>query len=293
MLVQRFAYLALVGGLWAVRSMSVERVLTMWALAVLGSVALSGSWIWIRSQPAAIDMRTLTTQWTSNVKKGVRALVTISVTLVLVRCDVWMLGPILGVQAVGQVSIASSLAEWLWYVPSILGNLLFAAAAAGTGDHTVRQITRASRAVVTLVVPTTVVLMLLGRHVVPLIYGEAFRPAGTLFVILLPGMAAVAIHLVVDAYFSGKGFPPISVWSAIGALVAKVGLNVLVIHKYGMVGAVAVTSTVYIGLLGVKLVAFAWETGTSPRAVLVPRWDELLGNIAAARSWVLGRLRAA
>src|SRR6185437_14993867 len=178
-LLQRFAYLALVAALWIMARMRLDLVLSMWALAAMTSVGVSGTWIWARSQRGPVNWRSLASRWTNNVRKGLRALITISVTLVLVRCDVWMLGPLLGIQTVGQVSIASSLAEWLWYIPSILGNLLFAAAAAGTGEQTVRQIAKASRAVVTLVIPTTVTLMLLGRWIVPTIYGIAYQEAGT------------------------------------------------------------------------------------------------------------------
>ena len=91
------------------------------------------------------------------------------------------------------------LAEYLWYIPSILGSVLFAAVAASRGSETVAKIARASRAVVTLLVPVAVLLALVGQRVVPLIYGPAYTVAGTLFVLLLPGMLAISVHLVIDA----------------------------------------------------------------------------------------------
>src|SRR5205807_3163702 len=102
-------------------------------------------------------------------------------------------------------------------------------------------------------VPVAVAMVLMGRRIIPLIYGRAYEPAGLLFIVLVPGMMALALHIVVDSYFAGSGFPPISVWSAVAALAAKVGLNLLVIPRFGAVGAAAVTTLVYVALLMVKV----------------------------------------
>src|SRR5207245_6302566 len=91
-----------------------------------------------------------------------------------------------------------------------------------------------------------------GQRLVPLIYGPAYTVAGTLFVLLLPGMLAISLHLVIDSFFAGSGFPPISMWSAAGALVAKIGLNLLLIPRLGLNGAAGATSLVYVTLLTVK-----------------------------------------
>jgi len=150
----------------------------------------------------------------------------------------------------------------------------------------VAKIARASRAVVTLLVPVAVLLALVGQRVVPLIYGPAYTVAGTLFVLLLPGMLAISVHLVIDSFFAGSGFPPISIWSAAGALIAKIGLNLLLIPRLGLNGAAVATSVVYVTLLTVKIVAFTMRTGTSIATLVRPAWEDVRDNLAAARRWV-------
>src|SRR5207302_6811914 len=188
-----------------------------------------------------------------------------------VRCDAWMLGPMLGVAAVGQVSVSSSLAEYLWYIPSILSNVLFARVAADSGPTAVQSICRACRAMVVLLVPVMLTLLIVGRRLVPLIYGQPFALAGQVLVLLLPGMTALALYLVVDSYFAGIGFPPISIYAVAGALIAKIGLNWLVVPTYGVLGAAGMTSIAYCGLLFVKLVAFKRRTHVGLRDLLLPR----------------------
>src|SRR4029077_1769192 len=104
--------------------------------------------------------------WGASLIRGLRALLTISLTLILVRTDVYMIGPMLGIVAVGQISVASTLAEYLWYIPSILGRLLFAAVAANRGQETVTKICRASRTTIATLAPVALALGLAGRWIV-------------------------------------------------------------------------------------------------------------------------------
>jgi len=291
-LVQRFAYLTAVVTLRVVGLLRLQTVLAAWAGAAMLSQAVASAWVWVRSGKAPVSLRGMTHGLKRDLRRGARALITISATLLLVRCDIWMLGPMLGVRFVGQMSVASTLAEWLWYVPSILGNVLFAA---GAGDRTriAVRISRASRAVVTLILPALVILEVVGRRLVPTIYGAAYGDAGVLFVILLPGMAAVAVHLVVDSYFSGKGFPAVSIWGAIGALGAKAGLNLIAIPLWGAPGAAMVTTAVYTSLLFFKVFFFTRETGVSVRALIVPTWNETRETMGTAWLWATGLVKRA
>jgi len=268
-LTQRFVYLGGVGALVLTRHARLEPVFVSWALATLSSVAVSGAWIWLRSATTTLSLHRLWEGWGARMIVATRAFVTLGFTLLLIRCDLWMLGPMLGVETVGQMSIAISLGEWLWYIPSILGNLLFAVVAADAVGRSTQQISLGARAVTSILVPAALVLCVAGPKLVVGLYGKSYQPAGTLFVLLLPGMTALGMHLVIDAYFAGKGFPSISIWSAIAALTAKVGLNLIVVPSFGARGAAIVTSLVYTGLLTVKISAFTSRTGTPVRSLLV------------------------
>jgi len=288
-LIQRAVYLLGVVLLALAASLTLGHVLASWTVATLVSVVLTGWWVWARSGGIALGARDVFAGWTVALGRGLRALVTLAVTLLLVRCDIWMLGPLVGVRMVGQMSVAIGLAEWLWYVPYILGSVLFAAAAADE-QRAVSQICRASRAVVALIGPVALLLVVFGRGLVPLVYGTAYEPAGLLFVTLIPGMAAIAVHIVVDSFFAGRGFPPISVWSAAGALAAKVGLNLMVIPLYGAVGAASVTTFVYAALLTVKVIAFSRATGTPLGLILKPTAADIRENFAFVIAWLRERL---
>lgn len=282
-LAQRLVYVTTVGMLSLRGRLQLESVVACWAVATGVSVVVSGGWIWLRTPSVPFTLRRIWEGWGRRLAQGMRAFVTIGLTLLLVRADIWMLGPMLGVATVGQVSVATYLAEWLWYVPSILGNLMFAVVAADQGVDSIRRIARSARLVTALLVPTMVVLVVSGRWLVHLLYGPAYQEAGVLFTALLPGMTALGIHLVVDSYFAGSGFPPITYGGAVFAVTAKVGLNLIVVPRFGALGAACVTSVVYCGLLVLKGVWFVRTTG-------VPVHDLIVANRSDI-AYVMDRLR--
>ena len=283
-LTQRFAYLAGVSVLLVTRSARLTSILGCWAIATLLSVGVSAIWIWLRSTATSELIRRLFIGWSARMLVATRAFVTLGMTLLLIRCDLWMLGPMLGIESVGQMSIAITLGEWLWYIPSILGNLLFAVVAADVAGRSTNQICLGARAVTAMLVPVATVLSIVGPKLVVTLYGQSYVTAGNLFVLLLPGMTALGIHLVIDSFFAGGGFPPISIWSAAAALATKVGLNFIVVPSFGARGAAVVTSFVYAGLLTCKVTVFASRTGVPFRQMLVPNRGDLRYLLVLVRS---------
>lgn len=290
-LVQRFAYLAILAALGAVIGLRLTVVLKAWLAAVGLNAVLTGFGIWRRSQVSAISWRVIRNGWLVSLNRGLRALLTVCLTLVLIRVDVYMLGRWLGTEAVGQISVATTFAEYLWYIPSILGSMLFALVAAGNTPENIDKICRSSRSIIALIAPVALVLMIVGRSLIPLVYGGAYSEAGRLFVLLVPGMLAISVHLVVDSYFAGSGFPPISYFAAGGALLSKVALNLAVVPRFGVAGAAVATSVVYTLLLLVKVVTFGQYTGVSVHRVLVPTWSDMMHTAQTVRAWLVGTLR--
>ncbi len=287
-LVQRIIYLVGVVAFGVMRDVRLETVLIAWFGAVALAVAMTGVWIWRRPGSTVVSWGAVRKGWCPSLVRGMRALATIGATLLLLRTDIYMLGPMLGADAVGQVSVASAFGEYLWYVPSILGSVLFASVAANRGPDTVAKICRASRATAALLAPIVLTLAVAGRAMVAAVYGTAYTQAGTVFVILLPGMFAICLHLVIDSYFAGSGYPPISYLATGGALLLKVTLNLALVPNAGVAGAAVATSIVYVALLTAKVVAFSRETGTPFGRLFRPRLSDVTDNLLAARSWLRG-----
>lgn len=288
-LVQRLVLFIGVAVLFAIRQVTVTVVLEIWLVALLVSILCSSIPLWRRSSAEALDIKSVLTGWKSSLGFGGRAFVALSLTLVLVRADVWMLRPWLGAAAVGQISIASGLAEWLWYVPTIIGNLLFAAVAANKGRDSIDKVCRASRLVIAGTLPLAVILLVFGSRIIGLLYGPSFAVAGEVFRLLVPGMMAIAVHLVIDSYFAGVGFPPLSIVIAGCALATKLLLNLALVPRFGVYGAALATSVAYVGMLVSKLVWLSRRTGVSIADETVLRREDVVRAVAGVREWIAKR----
>lgn len=291
-LIQRLLFLALAGAIGATLGLDLATVLAAWAGAVLTSVLVAAAWIWRQSDRTLLSWRILLSDWGPSLVRGFRALLTICLSLLLIRTDVYMLGPMLGVAAVGQISVASTFTEYLWYVPSILGSVLFAAVASDSGPESVQKVCRAVRTTIILVGAAVLVLAVIGRQVVLFMYGAAYARAGVVVVLLLPGMFGIAVHMVLDSYFAGKSFPPISYLSVAGAVLLKVIGNLILVPRAGLSGAAISTSIAYLALLGSKIVAFTRATRVSPKVILIPTIDDVAYGVRDWARWVRAAIRA-
>lgn len=273
-LIQRTLMLMAVAALWWRGGLTLPAVLAIWLVSLCLSLLAGGLAIWFRSPASALNWGAVSASWRRSLGHGGRPLVVLALTLLLVRADIWMLRPMSGVETVGQMAVAIGLAEMLWYLPTIAGNLLFAQVAADRSVTSALQTARGVRLVAGASVTAGIVLVIVGQPLVHLLYGVGYTLSGILFVYLVPGMVAIAIHLVLDSYFGGRGFPPITLWAAFGALATKVLANLLVIPAYGAKGAAITTSMVYIGLLATKVIWFARETGIDYRTILIPTAED-------------------
>src|SRR5207249_378472 len=111
-LLQRLLLLVGVLILTGMDKMRIETVLGAWLGATAVSIGVSGAWIWRRTGSSELSGEVMLAGWPHSLRRGLKALLTIGLTMLLLRTDVYMLGRLMGMGAVGQVSVASTFAEY-------------------------------------------------------------------------------------------------------------------------------------------------------------------------------------
>jgi O-antigen/teichoic acid export membrane protein len=128
---------------------------------------------------------------------------------------------------------------------------------AGTAEERQDEVTaRVLRHTALLLGGICVAAALLVGPVVRLLYGEAFEGAVLATRLLLPGILALGLNGVLMNHFGGSGMPPVTTWSPLLGLVVNVGLNLVMVPRYGIAGASLTSSLAYALMFAVSLAAF-------------------------------------
>jgi O-antigen/teichoic acid export membrane protein len=191
------------------------------------------------------------------------------------RLDSLILNGFAGVAAVGFYSIAVAAAELIWYVSNSVSQVLF--------PH-ISNVDRAEANRITPIIcrntlfaslVAAAAMFLVSRTLIVGLYSAAMLPAVQPLWLLLPGIVALSVGKVIASYLSGVGKPIYASYIAAGTLVCTVALDVLLIPRYGASGAAVASSIAYTVATLASLWAFRRESGSSLRAALILRGEDL------------------
>jgi O-antigen/teichoic acid export membrane protein len=129
--------------------------------------------------------------------------------------------------------------------------------------------------------------------VVP-VYGEAFRPAIDVGLLLLPGSAVLGISNVLGSSLIGRGFPQYGLYTVAIIVGPTIALYATLIPAWDARGAALASTLSYIFTTLITAFFYRRVTGRNVFCVMVPtrsEWDDLRRLPAAARAWARG-LRA-
>jgi O-antigen/teichoic acid export membrane protein len=195
----------------------------------------------------------------------------------LFRLDVLIVNGLLGAADTGQYSIATYITEALIVLPSIVSvNLVPRIATSEESDMTAvvtRSLMLLWAAVCLISVPVAAIA-------VPLVFGEGFTQAVTLYAWLAPGAYFLGVLSALMAHYWVRGYPRSLIVAWIAGLAVNVVGNVLLLPKWGVTVASIMSSATYAIVLVAHLVVFSREAG-GPRA-LRPSARETVGLVRNA-----------
>lgn len=161
------------------------------------------------------------------------------------RLDMFIVNYFLGSSSVGIYSISVGLAEVLWVLPDAVGFVIFPRAAATQAESMNRFTPRVLGATMGLTALGALGLVLLGKPLIQMIYTSAFVSAYMPMLVLLPGVVLLAGHRVLTNDIAGRGHPTYNSINAGAVLVLTVVLDLMLVPRYGVVGAAIASSAAY------------------------------------------------
>lgn len=231
------------------------------ALVVADVVVVAGSLVFIHREVSLVAALGSTPD--ALPRRSLLSFNTLSVVLILLMMSLYHVDIILlqwftGSTQVGNYKVALKMAEFLWFVPLAI-QMVFVHSMSnlwskGRRERVTRVTTLSTRYTFLLTAVMALGLAALADVAVPLYFGPEATPAVEPLVLLLPGALGFAVARPVLAASQGKGdlaAPIVATGTAAGV---NLGLNLLLIPRFGMHGAAVATSAGY----GVMFVTHVW-----------------------------------
>ncbi len=172
------------------------------------------------------------------------------------RLDVFLIERLSGLAAVGIYTLAVMVAESIWMVTDAVAVACLPHQVEACALDAGRLTLRACRLNIFLALLGAAGLALISYPVIRLAYGAPFLPAVPALLALLPGVVCYSAQRVCGAYLLRLNCP-LRMSAILGsAVIVNLGLNLLWIPRWGIVGA-ALASTVSYALSATLFVAWA------------------------------------
>ncbi|MBI5049147.1 MAG: oligosaccharide flippase family protein [Deltaproteobacteria bacterium] len=245
-IINSFFTFCLVGIVIAIGIVSVESVFAM------GLVALFIGCVWI--------MRLLLTYTDSpplpslslfrnNISYGLKAYFSSLFVFLMLRIDLLMIKYILGAEEAGHYSIAVNMADMVYMLPLVVSTILYPKLSAIKNVHEKWRYTKNVLVVLGLVMFAICIFFALFSHViVGLLVGKVYLPAVPAFVVLIPAIYLLSLGGILGNFNASVMIPPSSIPFTLGLAILNILLNLVLIERYGIVGA-SVSSMICYGLL--------------------------------------------
>lgn len=221
-----------------------------------GQGIMSGILFWKIGASKLFSFKVDLTVIKSILKLGIAYAIGLLIVNMNYRFDVIILEQISTPFEIGIYSKGSVLTQYLWQIPMLLGTIVFARSAGAVDRRSYSlKVCQLLRLSLLVIISCSIVLIFLAKPIILLLFGDAFLGSVDVLKMLMPGVALLTIFIVLNMDISGQGKPLFLVRSLLPALIGNIILNIILIPKYGAIGAAFSSSITY--TLGAIL--FVWH----------------------------------
>ena len=182
----------------------------------------------------------------SMIKLGLVNAIAIFIMQLNYRLDILMLQKLSTLREVGFYSLATQIAEQLWYIPLAIETIILSRSASNKEDQfmpaTVASIFRVSLLIGLL---GGIVIFFITPPLIPLIFGQEYIHSVPMIQTILPGILILIGFRILNSRLTGLGKPQIAIYTFVPALIINFILNILLIPRYGGIGSAWATNVSY------------------------------------------------
>ncbi len=240
-------------------------VSSVFAASLAGSV-VAAAWAYRRLVRALGARPTVSRPlFLQTMRYGARAYLAALFAFLLLRSDIFIVRYDLGTTQAGLYSIAVSLADLLYVVPTVVGTILFPRLS--TMDDPAREWQTSLRVAGAVLIFMSVLAAAIwpsSHLVVTLLFGHDFSHAARSFGLLAIAMIFYGVNNVISNFAAARGFPAFAIWIWAVALAVNVGLNLLFVPRFGISGSAFASLLCYAIVALAQLVYFMRRADARP-----------------------------
>ncbi len=204
---------------------------------------------------------------------GIRAYLIMIFNFLNYKIGVIQVKHYLTVSDVSYFQIAAGIAQRFWYFPNAMSVLLFPTLMAmGTGSAQFSA--KVCRNNLYIMLALAVVAIFITRPVVILLYGIEYEPVSYALYALLWGIVIFPFYKFIMAYFFSERKLGVCIFATVIGIGVNITANIILIPRYGVVGAGMASSISYSVLAIILLLFFRSSTGIKFRDILVPNRED-------------------
>jgi len=193
------------------------------------------------------------------------------------RIDQYMIGFLLDPVQVAYYGIATALTNLLLRISDATGTVLYPRLAAAGERDAHHQTAAVCRHTLFITVVVAFGYELFGGLAIRLLFGNRYLPAIPPMRLMLPGITMISLYMILTRNFTSRNRQQVNIVAATAALGLNVGLNWILIPRFGIEGAAVSTAISYSTAALILLVVFVRESGATVRETLVISGAELAG----------------
>jgi O-antigen/teichoic acid export membrane protein len=249
----------------------------LWAALMSQVTVLAAANLWLLYQVSRVAPFGL--RWESTVGRGtldfgVKSYVQTLAAHLHYRIDLYLIALLLNPEQVAFYSIAVNMTHPILQIPDAIGTVIFPKLA-GASDEAAHERTAVTcRHTLFATIVAAVVYAGIGSQIMVLFYGKRYAPAIPPMFMMLPGIIMISLYQILSRNFTSRNRQQVNIIAAGVALAVNASSNLLLIPRYGIVGAALSTAISYSLAAGILLTVFVRESGKSVRqTVLVDAAD--------------------
>jgi O-antigen/teichoic acid export membrane protein len=192
------------------------------------------------------------------------------------RADLIMIALFVNSAAVGVYAISVSIAEQLWFLSRAVSVVLFPKISSLRSEEERNKLTSmVGRCVLALSIVGGIAFYFISGWFITLMFGADYAVGALSLQLLLPGIIVGSLERIISNDISGRGKPEIVMYVSFVTVTCNLLLNLLLVPRFGMIGASIATSTTYTLSSVIYMIVFKRLTGVAFNKFIILQQEDL------------------